>query len=178
MYLTREFSVQILQPLLPSFFQLLKILLQLISEPNSWPPLIASLTFSLSSLMLCPQMDLQSPNLVSHLLLTQSGPPVFTKACPLNPEKLASTKAEFSTIWLRRRMAVGVHAEITEGAGGHGNFESLPSHRLAYLSSLDFPSAGLLLRKLWRVQANPLPGHHTLMLPSVRAKHFTFRFQS
>ena len=38
---------------------------------------------------------------VSHLLLTQSGPPVFTKTSPLNPETIASTKAEFSAIWLR-----------------------------------------------------------------------------
>ena len=33
---------------------------------------------------------------VSHHLLTQPGPPVFAKHCCLNPEKLATTMAEFA----------------------------------------------------------------------------------
>ena len=36
--------------------------------------------------------------LVHHHLLTKPGPTVFAKSCPLDPDKLSSAKAEFSTM--------------------------------------------------------------------------------
>ena len=65
------------------------------SALTSQPLLRRSGNFSQSTLMSSPPMDFHPKHGVFHDLPTIPGPPVFAKASPLDPDKLAFAQAEF-----------------------------------------------------------------------------------